>query len=85
MKEKHLRFLSDCRNFCFQAYLREEREKIENPSIANLMQHMNVGFCSKTFVFYADMYRTMLTRCFSLVNRIVSDMLVVAGEQLTIE
>ena len=49
------------------------------------MQHMNVGFCSKTFVFYADMYRTMLTRCFSLVNRIVSDMLVVAGEQLTIE
>ena len=85
VKEKHLRYLSDCRNFCFQAYLREDREKIENPNIGNLVQHMNIFFCTKAFIYYADMYRTMLTRSFSLVNKIVLAMIRVTRETLTIE
>lgn len=70
-KEKHARFSAECRNFAFQNYLREERKKIENPNIANIMSQMNIFFCCKTFIYYADMYRTMLARIFSMSNRAV--------------
>lgn len=66
-----MRFLSDCRNFIFQNYLKEERKKIENPSISNLLQQMNIFFCSKTFIYYSDIYRTMLTRLFSIFNKTI--------------
>ena len=77
--------MSDCRNFCFQSYLREERQKIENPNINNLMQVMNIMFCGRTFTYYADMYRTMLTRVFSLVNRTVNAIMGLGEEELTLE
>jgi hypothetical protein len=85
VKERHLRFSSDCRNFCFQSYLREERKKIENPNLVNLMQQMNIFFCVKAFIYYADMYRSLLTRCFSLVVRMVRGMLGVSQAELSIE
>lgn len=46
---------------------------------------MNIFFCTKAFIYYADMYRTMLTRSFSLVNKIVIAMMKVTQEALTIE
>ena len=51
-----------------------------------MMQQMNVAFCSKTFLYHGDSYRTLLTRCFSLVNRLVGALLGVAEEEeLSIE
>jgi hypothetical protein len=49
------------------------------------MQHMNIFFCTKAFVYYADMYRTMLTRSFSLVNKIIESMISASKEPLNIE
>ena len=73
IKERHHLFLSDCRNFCFQAYIKQQRQKIENPNLVNLMQQMNIFFCSKVFLYSGDMYRTLLTRSFSLVSRLIKD------------
>ena len=86
VKERHYVFLSDCRNFCFEAYLREDRDKLENPNLANLIEKTNTLFCSKMFLYYSDMYRTLLTRCFSLVSRTITEMLrVCRTEQLNLE
>jgi hypothetical protein len=84
-KEKHLRFISDCRNFAFQSHLRLERRKIENPSIANLLREMNIAFCTKTFLYYADMYRSLLTRTFSVVHRSIQAFILQNFRELTME
>ena len=39
------------------------------------MQQMNIFFASKTSIFYADMYRSLLSRSFSLVHKIVVGMI----------
>lgn len=85
IRERHHVFMSDCRNFCFESYLREDRGKIENPNITNLMQKMSVHFCSKMLTYYSDMYRHLLTRCFSLVARGVTGMVEVSRIELSIE
>ena len=46
---------------------------------------MNIMFCGRTFTYYADMYRTMLTRVFSLVNRTVNAIMGLGEEELTLE
>jgi hypothetical protein len=46
---------------------------------------MNVFFCSKVFLHYSDLYRTMLTRCFSFVSRAVAGMIEAGKAQLSIE
>jgi hypothetical protein len=38
------------------------------------MQQMNILFASKNFIFYADMYRNLLTRSFSLAHKIIFGM-----------
>lgn len=39
------------------------------------MQQMNIFFSTKTSIFYADMYRSLLSRSFSLVNKMVIGMI----------
>lgn len=63
-----MRFLSECRGFLFQTHTQLERKKIENPSLANLLRETIVSFCTKTFLYYADMFRTLLSRAFSVVQ-----------------
>jgi hypothetical protein len=48
------------------------------------MQQMNIFFASKTFVFYADMYRNLLTRCFSLAHKIILGMIEESKSELSI-
>ena len=38
------------------------------------MARVNVFFCCKTFLYYADMYRSMLARAFSIANRGVTEL-----------
>lgn len=39
------------------------------------MQQMNIFFATKTSVFYADIYRSLLSRSFSLANKIITGMI----------
>ncbi len=71
MRERHKRFLDDCRTFAYQTHQRLEHKKIENPSLPNLLRTATIPFCTKTFAYYADMYRTLLLRAFAVVARAV--------------
>lgn len=85
VRERHLRFLADCRGFAFQTHLRLERRKIENPSAANLLREATVPFCTKSFLYYADMFRTLLSRAFSVVVRAVGGLVGAEAGELTME
>lgn len=67
-----MRFLNDFRGFAFQTHVRLERKKIENPSLNNLLRPATIPFCTKTFTYYADMFRTLLLRTFSVVVKAIT-------------
>lgn len=49
------------------------------------MQQMNINFCSRTFTYYADVYRTLISRTFSLVHRGVQALLDESLGEISIE
>jgi hypothetical protein len=46
---------------------------------------MSILFCTKTFVYYTDMYRNMLTRVFSIVHRSIQSFILLNFKDLTME
>lgn len=48
------------------------------------MARVNVFFCCKTFLYYADMYRSMLARAFSIANRGVTALIKLSKQEKTL-
>lgn len=85
LKERHARFLAEARNFLFQNYLLQERGKLDNPSLANLLQRATPGFCSRLFTIFAHLHRHLLARIFGSTGRIVAGLAPLGRQELSIE